>query len=136
MDRHAGAIVLSDADTTYDDLKDWLHNYYKIDDEAECLSEHLTAAVLIDGARQYATGLFGLSVEFDSEWSAEHSAEAVYEYMQDRGEPVTKGRTSVSLGMIVESTAMKAKVGSPTSRSQRSTSTPLRTRTEHILTKD
>lgn len=30
---------------------------------------------------------------------AERSAEAIYEYMQDRGEPVTKGRTSVSLGM-------------------------------------
>lgn len=44
-------------------------------------------------------GLFGLSVKFDSEWSAERSAEAVYEYMQNLGEPVTKGRTSVSLGM-------------------------------------
>lgn len=95
----AGAIILSDADTAYEDLKDWLHDYYDIDDEeAECLSEHLCAPVLIDEARQYALGLFGLSVEFDSEWSAEHSAEAIYEYMQGRGEPVTMSRTAVSLG--------------------------------------
>ena len=91
----AGAIILSDESTAYEDLKDWLHDYYDSDDdEAECLSEHLTAPVLTDEA-----GLFGLSVEFDSEWSAERSAEAVFEYMRDRGEPVTKGRTSVSLGM-------------------------------------
>lgn len=38
--------------------------------------------------------LFGLSVEFDSK----RSAEAVYEYMQDQGEPVTMSRTSESLG--------------------------------------
>lgn len=98
--RHAGAIILSDESTARVVLEDWLHDYYDIDvEEAECLSEHLTAAVLTDEARQYAKGLFGLSVEFDSEWSAERSAEAIYEYMQDRGEPVTKGRTSVSLGM-------------------------------------
>lgn len=30
---------------------------------------------------------------------AERSAEAIYEYMQDRGEPVTRGRTAVSLGV-------------------------------------
>lgn len=53
--------------------------------EAECLSEHFTAAVLTDEARQYAMGLLGLSVEFDSEWSAERSAKAIYEYMRDRG---------------------------------------------------
>lgn len=91
----AGAIILSDESTAYEDLKDWLLDYYEIDVEE---AEHLTAPVLTDEARQYAMGLFGLSVEFDSEWSAEHSAEAIYEYMQDRGEPVTMGRTSVSLG--------------------------------------
>lgn len=96
----AGVIILSDESTAYDDLKDWLHDYYDIDDEeAECLSEHLCASVLTDEARQYAMGLFGLSVEFDSEWSAERSAEAIYEYMQDQGEPVTMSHTSVSLGM-------------------------------------
>lgn len=92
----AGAIILSDESTAYEDLKDWLLDYY--DSDVECLSEHLCAPVLTDEARQYAMGLFGLSVEFDSEWSAERSAEAVYEYTQGRGEPVTKGATSVSLG--------------------------------------
>lgn len=97
----AGAIILDKESTAYEDLKDWLLDYYDIDDEeAEYLSEHLTAAVLTDEARQDAGGLFGLSVEFDSEWSAERSAEAIYEYLQDRGEPVTKGATSVSLGMV------------------------------------
>ena len=95
----AGSVIIDDESTAYDDLKDWLHDYYEIDDdEAECLSEHLTAAVLTDEARAYASGLFGLSVEFDSEWSAEHSARGVFEYMQGRGEPVTMGATSVSLG--------------------------------------
>lgn len=95
----AGAVVLSDESTAYDDLKDWLLDYYDIDvEEAKCLSEHLTAPVLTAEAREYASGLFGLSVEFDGEWSAEHSAEAIYEYMQDRGESVTMSRTAVSLG--------------------------------------
>lgn len=52
----SGAIILSDESTAYD-----------IDDEeAECL----TASVLTDEARQYAMGLFGLSVGLDSERSA------------------------------------------------------------------
>lgn len=87
----AGAIVLSDENTAYENLKDWL-----LDIDVECL----TAAVLTDEARAYAMGLFGLSVEFDSEWSAERSAEAIYEYMRGRGEPVTMSRTAVSLGMV------------------------------------
>jgi len=91
----ARAITLSDESTAYDDLKDWLHDYYDIDVE----KAETVVAVLTDEARQYATGLFGLSAEFDSEWSAEHSAEALYEYMQGRGEPVTEDATSVSLGM-------------------------------------
>ena len=95
----AGAIILNDESAAYDDLKDWLLDYYEIEDEeVEPVVAGLTAAVLTDEARQYAMGLFGLSVEFDSEWSAERSAKAVYEYMQDRGEPVTKGATSVSSG--------------------------------------
>lgn len=40
----AGAIILAEESTAYDDLKDWLLDYYDI--EAECLSEHLTAPVL------------------------------------------------------------------------------------------
>lgn len=92
----AGAVVLNNESTARVVLEDWLHDYYDIDDdEAECLSEHLCAPVLTDEARQYA---MGLSVMFDSEWSAERSAEAIYEYMQERGEPVTKGATSVSMG--------------------------------------
>lgn len=75
-------MVLDDEDTARVVLEDWLHDYYEIDDD--------------DEARQYA---MGLSVEFDSEWSAERSAEAVHEYMQDRGEPVTMSRTAVSLGV-------------------------------------
>lgn len=95
----AGAIILSDESTAYDDLKTWVMDYYTVDEaEAECLAEHLTASVLTAEAREYASGLFGLDVELDSEWSAERSAEAIYEYVQERGEPVTKGRTSVSLG--------------------------------------
>lgn len=34
-------------------------------------------------------GGYGIRVEYDSEWSAERSAEAIYEYMQGRGEPGT-----------------------------------------------
>nr|DAT22850.1 MAG TPA: hypothetical protein [Caudoviricetes sp.] len=34
----AGAIILSDESTAYDDLKNWLHDYYDIDvEEAEYL---------------------------------------------------------------------------------------------------
>ena len=97
----AGAIILDDESTARVVLEDWLHDYYDIDDEeAECLSEHLTAPVLTAEARQYAMGLFGLSVEFDSEWSAERSTKAIYEYLRDRGEPVTMSRTAVSLGAV------------------------------------
>lgn len=67
------AIILDDESAAYDDLKDWLLDYYDIDDE------HLCAPVLTDKARQYAMGLFGLSVEFDSEWSAEYLYAAAYE---------------------------------------------------------
>ena len=97
----AGSVVLDDESTARVVLEDWLHDYYKIDDdEAECLSEHLCAPVLTAEERQYAAALFGLSVEFDSEWSAERSAEAIYEELVRAGEPVTMSRTSVSLGAV------------------------------------
>lgn len=81
----AGSVVLDDESTARVVLED---DYYEIDDdEAECLSEHLCAPVLTAQAREYASGLLGLSVEFDSEWSAERSAEAVYEYLAREGEP-------------------------------------------------
>lgn len=95
----AGAVVLDDESTARVVLEDWLHDYYEIDDdEAECLSEHLCASVLTAEAREYAMGLFGLSVELDSEWSAERSAEAIYGLLASEGEPVTMSRTAVSLG--------------------------------------
>lgn len=95
----AGAIILSDESTARVALEDWLHDYYEInDEEAECLSEHLCAPVLTAETREYAMGLFGLDVEFDSEWSAERSAEAIYERLAREGEPVTMSRTAVSLG--------------------------------------
>lgn len=97
----SGAIVLEDESTAQKDLKDWMHDYYEIDEE--CLAEHLTATVLTDEAREYAMGLFGLRVELDGEWSAERSAQAVYDYLTDAGEPVTMSRTAVSLGMVTMS---------------------------------
>lgn len=62
--RHARSVVLDDESATRAVLEDWLHDYYDIDDEAE----HLTAAVLTDEAKQYAMGLFDLSVEFAAEY--------------------------------------------------------------------
>lgn len=95
----AGTIILNDESAAFDDLKTWIHDYYDVDDaEAECLAEHLTASTLAAAAREYAIGLFGLEVEFDGEWSAERSAEAIYERLAREGEPVTMSRTSVSLG--------------------------------------
>lgn len=97
----AGTIILNDESTAYDDLKTWVMDYYTVDEaEAECLAEHLTASVLTAEAREYAMGLFGLEVEFDSEWSAERSTEAIYERLAREGEPVTMSRTAVSLGAV------------------------------------
>lgn len=97
----AGTIILNDESTAYDDLKTWVMDYYTVDEaEAECLAEHLTASVLTSEAREYAAGLFGLEVEFDSEWSAARSAEAIYDRLAREGEPVTMSRTAVSLGAV------------------------------------
>lgn len=97
----AGAVVLDDESTARVVFEDWLHDYYEIDDdEAEYSSEHLTATTPTDEAREYATGRFGLSVEFDGEWSAERSTEAIYERLAREGEPVTMSRTAVSLGAV------------------------------------
>ena len=40
----AGAIILSDESTAYEDLKDRLHDYYDIDDDVEIAAEYLYAA--------------------------------------------------------------------------------------------
>lgn len=97
----AGSIVLSDESTAQRDLEDWLHDYYEIDDdEAGSLSENLTASVIPGKVCEYVAGLFGLEVAFDSEWSAERSADAIYEYLDAQDEPVTMSRTSVSVGAV------------------------------------
>lgn len=94
-------MVLDEESTAQRDLEDWLHDYYEIDDdEAECLSENLTASTIADEARAYARGRFGLEVAFDGEWSAERSAREVYEYLAREGEPATMSRTSVSVGAV------------------------------------
>lgn len=97
----AGSVVLDEESTAQRDLEDWLHDYYEIDDdEAERLSENLTAGVIADGVRAYARGRFGLTVALDGEWSAERSAREIYEYLEARGENVTMSRTSVSVGAV------------------------------------
>jgi hypothetical protein len=97
----AGVIVLDDERAAYDDLRDWLMDYYDMDaEEAGRWAEELTASVLSAEAREFARGLFGIEVEFDGEWSAERSARAVYDYLASRDEAATMSRTSVSLGAM------------------------------------
>ena len=97
----AGAIVLDDGSTAYDDSRDRLMDYYDMDaEEAGRRAGELTALVLSAGARGFARSLFGLEVELDDEWSAERSARAVHEESARAGEPVTMSRTSVSLGVM------------------------------------
>ena len=97
----AGSIVLSDEGTAQRDLEDWLHDYYEtLDaDDMTWIVETVTGVEITYEDNEQLIGAYGVRVEWDSEWSAERSAEAIYEYLRDRGEPVTKGRTSVSLGM-------------------------------------
>lgn len=97
----AGTIVLDDENTAYNDLRDWLMDYYDMDeDEVELVATGLTTSELSAGAREFARSLFGVEVEFDGEWSADCSARAVYDYLASRGEAVTMSRTSVSLGAM------------------------------------
>lgn len=97
----AGAIILDDECSAYDYLKSWVMDYYPVEeDEADRLAEYLTASALTSEASEYAMGMFGLTAEFDSEWSAERSAEAIYERLAQEGEPVTMSRTAVSLGAV------------------------------------
>lgn len=98
---NAGSVVLEEESMAQRDLEDWLHDYYEIDDdEAECLSENLTASMITGEAREYTRRLFGLEVSFDSEWSAERSAREIYEYLDAQDEPVTMSRTAVSIGAV------------------------------------
>lgn len=97
----AGSVVLSEELVARAELADWLDAEYELDEDDEVwLMDVLTGTEISGEDSETLIGGFGIRVEFDSEWSAERSAEAIYEYMQDRGEPVTKGRTSVTLGAV------------------------------------
>ncbi len=98
----AGSIVLSDESTAQRDLEDWLYDYYEeleANDKA-WIVETATGSRITYEDNERLIGAYGIRVEWDSEWSAERSAEAIYEYMRDRGENVTMSRTTVSLGTV------------------------------------
>lgn len=97
---NAGSVVLDEESTAQRDLEDWLHDYYEgLDaDDTAWIVGVVTGTGITYEDNEKLIGGFGIRVEYDSEWSAERSAEAIYEYMQDRGEPVTMSRTAVSLG--------------------------------------
>ncbi len=96
----AGSIMLDDESTARVVLEDWLHDYYDglDDDSTAWIVDVATGTGITYEDDETLRGGYGIRVEYDSEWSAERSAEAIYEYLRDRGEPATKGRTSVSLG--------------------------------------
>lgn len=97
----AGSIVLDDESTARAVLEDWLHDYYDglPADDTAWIVDTATGTGITYEDNETLIGAYGVRVEWDSEWSAERSAEAVFEYMRDRGEPVTMSRTAVSLGM-------------------------------------
>lgn len=98
----AGSIVLDDEDTARVALEDWLHDYYERldDDDVAWIVEAATGSGITYADSETLIGEFGIRVEYDSEWSAERSAQAVYEYLASEGEPVTMSRTAVSLGAV------------------------------------
>ena len=98
----AGSIVLDDEDTARVALEDWLHDYYERldDDDVAWIVEAATGSGITYADSETLIGGFGIRVEYDSEWSAERSAQAVYEYLASEGEPVTMSRTAVSLGAV------------------------------------
>lgn len=98
----AGSIVLDDEDTARVALEDWLHDYYERldDDDGAWIVEAATGSGITYADSETLIGEFGIRVEYDSEWSAERSAQAVYEYLASEGEPVTMSRTAVSLGAV------------------------------------
>lgn len=98
----AESVVLDDETTARVVVEDWLDDYYDgldPDDKAWIVRAVTRSEITYEDRETLARG-YGIRVEYDSEWSAERSAEAVFEYMQGRGEPVTMGRTSVSLGAV------------------------------------
>ena len=97
----AGSIVLSDESTAQRDLEDWLYDYYEELDTGDMtwVVEVATGSGITYEDDERLIDTYGIRVEYDSEWSAERSAEAIYECMRERGEPVTMSRTAVSLGL-------------------------------------
>lgn len=98
----AGSIVLDDESTARAVLEDWLHDYYAGLDagDTEWIVDAATGVEITYEDNERLIGAYDIRVEFDSEWSAERSAEAIYEYLDARGENVTMSRTSVSLGTV------------------------------------
>lgn len=97
----AGSVVLDDESTARTVLDDWLHDYYEgldADDTAWIVDAATGTGITYEDSDTLIGG-FGIRVEYDSEWSAERSTEAIYEYMQDQGEQVTTSRTVVLMGM-------------------------------------
>lgn len=98
----AGSIVLDDESTARAALEDWLHDYYgRLDaDDTAWIVGAATGTGITYEDNEALIGGYGIRVECDSEWSAERSAEAIYERLAQEGEPVTMSRTSVSLGAV------------------------------------
>lgn len=98
----AGSIVLDDESTARAVLEDWLHDYYDglTADDMAWVMDTATGTGITYEDRETLLGSHGLRVQYDSEWSAERSAEAIYERLAQEGEPVTMSRTAVSLGAV------------------------------------
>lgn len=98
----AGSIVLDDESAARAVLEDWLRDYYSgLDaDDMAWIVDAATGTGITYEDHETLLGGYGIRVEYDSEWSAERSAEAIYEYLAQEGEPVTMSRTSVSLGAV------------------------------------
>lgn len=98
----AGTIILSDEETARAELEDWLRDYYSgLDaDDRAWIVDMVTGTRITYEDNETLIGAFGVRVEYDGEWSAERSAEAIYERLAQEGEPVTMSRTSVSLGAV------------------------------------
>lgn len=98
----AGSVVLDDESTGRTVLEDWLHDYYDGlgADDMEWVADMVTGTGITYEDNETLLGGCGVRVEYDSEWSAERSAEAIYEYLEGKGEPVTMSRTTVSLGAV------------------------------------
>lgn len=98
----AGSIVLDDESTARPVLEDWLHDYYArlTADDMAWVMDAATSTEITYEDNETLLGGYGLRVQYDSEWSAERTTEAIYERLAQEGEPVTMSRTAVSLGAV------------------------------------